>query len=295
MEIITLINPSRRGVRSLNEKKLMQKILTYLFMFVLLVSCQKQVSWPITDQNLNLVIVDGIITDENKIQSVKIYYSINQLNEVPVPVTSAIVSISNEDSTWTLAEESGNPGNYQTASAFPALLEKHYTLLIFKDEKVYSAKASIVPGTEFKELTYSKNDNDNLYHLDWVAEAFNADQPAMWEIIIDWSMVPGYEEIDPSSCRARLKYYTLPTLDVSEIFAPEMEKISFPAGTQITEQRYSLTTEHAQFLRTLLLETNWQGGLFDSAPSNGISNLSEGAFGFFGVCAVTSVFITVTP
>jgi len=273
----------------------MRKKIIYLILFVSLTGCQKQVSWPIADRNLRLVIVDGIITDENKLQSVKIYYSVNQLNEVPEPVDSAIVTISNEDSTWALTEQPGNPGNYQTSSAFPALQGKNYSLLIFKDEQVYSAKASMVPGTEFKELTYTKNENDRFYHIDWVAEAFNADKPAMWEIIIDWSMVPGYEETDPALCKVRLKYYTLPTLDVSEIFAPEMEKISFPAGTQITERRYSLTTEHAQFLRTLLLETNWQGGLFDSAPSNGITNLSEGAFGFFGVCAVNSVFITVTP
>jgi len=273
----------------------MKKILTVLFLFVSLISCQKATDWPVVAQNLNLVIVDGIVTDENKIQSVKITYSVNQLNEVAKPVTGAVVRISNEDSTWNLTEQPGNTGNYQTESAFPALLGKNYTLLIFKDGKVYSAKASMVPGIEFKELQYSKNDNDGLYHLDWVAEAFNADQPAMWEIMIDWSMVPGYENLDTSACRARLKYYTLPTLDVSEIFAPEMENISFPAGTKITERRYSLTPEHARFLRSLLLETNWQGGLFDSAPANGITNLSEGAFGFFGVCAVTSVFITVIP
>jgi hypothetical protein len=90
-------------------------------------------------------------------------------------------------------------------------------------------------------------------------------------------------------------FYTLPTLDVSEIFAPVMESISFPAGTIITERRYSLTPEHAEFLREMLLETSWTGGLFSVANSNVTTNLSEGAAGYFGACSVTSLSLTVTP
>ena len=275
--------------------EMMKKLLYILLCFTLFTGCQKETSWPIADSNLNLVIVDGIITDENKVQSLKVYYSVNQLNDTAVPVTSANVMISNEDSAWTLTEQPGEPGSYVTNHAFPALREKNYTLHVFKDDKLYTAKASMVPGKEFKPLQYVKNDGDGLFHLEWVAEAFDPEQPAMWEILIDWSKVPGYEKNDSALCTARLKYYTLPTLDVSEIFAPEMESIGFPAGTIITEKRYSLTEEHAEFLRAMLLETNWQGGLFGSAPANGITNMGGGAFGFFGVCGVTTVYINVTP
>jgi hypothetical protein len=90
-------------------------------------------------------------------------------------------------------------------------------------------------------------------------------------------------------------FYTLPTLDVSEIFAPEMEKILFPGGTIITERRYSLTPGHAEFIRELMLETNWTGGLFSLANSNVMTNLSDGAIGYFGACSVTSLSLTVTP
>jgi hypothetical protein len=90
-------------------------------------------------------------------------------------------------------------------------------------------------------------------------------------------------------------FYTLKTLDVSEVFAPAVEEISFPAGTIIEERRYSLTAAHAEYLRTLLSETTWQGGLFTTPSANVATNLSAGATGFFGVCAVTSLSVTVTP
>jgi hypothetical protein len=153
----------------------------------------------------------------------------------------------------------------------------------------------MVPGKTFPELIYKKNDDNNLYYIDYVASSFEAENPAMWEILIDWSFVPGYENIDPEACKKKLLFYTLPTLDVSQVFAPLVEQVYFPAGTRIVERRYSLTDEHAAYIRTLLLETSWQGGIFPSDPANGISNLSEGAFGFFGICAVNSISLTVTP
>jgi hypothetical protein len=79
----------------------------------------------------------------------------------------------------------------------------------------------------------------------------------------------------------------LPTLDVSQMFAPAMETVLFPKGTIITEKRYSLSTQHAAFIRALLAETNFQGGLFNSVPSNLPVNLSNNGIGFFGASAVT--------
>ena len=90
-------------------------------------------------------------------------------------------------------------------------------------------------------------------------------------------------------------FYTLPTLDVSEVFAPQMEEIYFPAGSSITERRYSITPGHAEFIRELLLETNWAGGLFNVASANVTTNLSNGALGFFGLCAVTQLSVIVNP
>ncbi|NTW34192.1 MAG: DUF4249 family protein [Bacteroidetes bacterium] len=127
---------------------------------------------------------------------------------------------------------------------------------------------------------------------------FNAYAPvryAMWEILLDWSNVRDFQNQNPDSCKARLLYYSLPTIDVSQVLPPEIEKISFPLGTTITQKRYSLTSEHAEFIRALLYETNWEGGLFDSAHSNLPTNISKGAVGFFAVCSVTSVSLIVNP
>jgi hypothetical protein len=56
-----------------------------------------------------------------------------------------------------------------------------------------------------------------------------------------------------------------------------------------------LNPDHAEFIRSLLSETSWQGGVFSSVPSNVKTNLSDGAVGYFGVCDVETKFLTVIP
>ena len=80
----------------------------------------------------------------------------------------------------------------------------------------------------------------------------------------------------------------MPTIDVSQVFAPENEKIYFPKGSIIWIRKYALSNEYAEYLRAVLLETKWRGGFLDSQPANVPSNFSNGALGFFSVCAVTN-------
>ncbi len=272
----------------------MKKYLTYLFLLSL-IACQKQTDWNLNTQASDKIVVDGTITNENKTQSVHITYPITQLNETPRPMTGAFVVVNDEDSTHIFTEDILNPGYYNSNSRFIGQEGHQYTLIINNNGKLYSAKSLMEPAISFHPLTYSKNTGDNLYHIDKVATSFNATQNAMWEVLLDWSAVAGYEGQDPQSCKARLLYYSLPTLDVSEVLAPQMEKISFPAGTIILEKRYSINPEHAAFIRALLSETTWTGGMFDSSHSNVPTNLSNGALGYFAACGVSSISITVVP
>ncbi|MEI7982506.1 MAG: hypothetical protein WCI71_12705 [Bacteroidota bacterium] len=273
----------------------MGKIFWITAILLIMLGCVKETSIAPKGPASLKVCVDAIITDEPGLQSVILTFPVTQLNALPVPVTGATVLISNEDSSWNLNEQPVGSGKYNSLSSFYARLQKNYTLLIGYGDRIYSAKAGMLPGTAFPELTYVKNDGNDLFHVDWVANAFSTENAAMWELLIDWSKVPGFAQLDSAATHARLLFYTLPTLDVSEVFAPQMEMISFPAGTKITERRYSITAEHAAFVREMLLETNWAGGLFNEAAANVTTNLSDGACGFFGVCAVTSLSVTVTP
>ncbi len=272
----------------------MRRLLFLTGLIFFLHGCVKETPWMLQDELPGKLIVDAIITDEVKTHQVTLSYPVSALNQASVPVTGAGVLISNEDSTWQMTEYPPNSGKYCTPASFFARMQKNYTLLISVSGKVYTAKATMINGSFFGELKYSMNKENNLYHVDWVANAFSTEKAAMWELLIDWSMVPGYEQLDSLENHARMLFYTLPTLDVSEVFAPMMEAVYFPEGSIITERRHSLTPQHAEFIREMLLETNWAGGLFTVASANVGTNLSEGAFGYFGACAVTELSVIVT-
>jgi hypothetical protein len=267
--------------------------ITYLFLLLALAGCVKETTWTSPGDAPRLLAVDAILTSERKTQVITINRPVSDLNDTAKPVNGATVLVHSADSTWNLTETPSGSGKYITPASFMALIGKTYTLNIFYDGAVYSAKASMVAGKTFDPLFYLPDAGGNLYHIDYVASAFSSSSPAMWEILLDWSAVPGYSGQDPSRCRARMLFYTLPTLDVSEIFAPVVEQVSFPAGTSITERRYSLSPAHAEFIRELLLETGWQGGLFPTQAANVSTNLSAGALGFFGVCDVTELSMIV--
>jgi hypothetical protein len=267
----------------------MQKLFTYLLLILLLSSCEEQTDWDLKTINNDFIVVDGIITNEMKVHSIILSKPVTGLNDPPEPVSAATVLVSSNQLTYTFHEDPLHPGRYLSDNAFLGIKNRTYSLLITSGNKVYSSKAVLAPPitkVEFVFLRYQKNGNDNKYRITWVANQYNPLKPAMFEILLDWSTAPGYENESPESCKAKLYYYALPTLDVSEIFAPTLEKVTFPYGTVITERRYSLTDEHAAFIRAVLLETNWQGGYFNTASANIPTNLSEGAMGFFGACGV---------
>ena len=90
------------------------------------------------------------------------------------------------------------------------------------------------------------------------------------------------------NCSATEYFYTLSTIDVNKTFAPTKEIIYFPSGTTLIRRKYSLSEKHQEFLRSLLMETEWTGGSFDVQHGNVKTNLSNGALGFFAVCMVLS-------
>jgi hypothetical protein len=273
----------------------MRKIYLYIILLVSLAACEKQTTWELQPARNNFIVVDGMITDEKKAHTIKLTFPVDQLNDVPLPVTGATVTISDPDSVYALTEQPANSGIYVTDANFIAKTGTLYTLRISYAGNEYTAKTHLLTGINFSPVQYVKNTENDLFHITYVASPFNAEKYAIWEILLDWSDVQGYQQSDPDSCKARLLYYTLPTIDVGQVFTPQIEKISFPTGTLITERRYSITPEHAQYIRAMLSETNWTGGFFDSAHANIPTNISEGALGFFSACGVETLYLSIIP
>ncbi len=267
----------------------MIKILNKYMVFLLtafIFSCEEVSEYEFGAEELNFIVVTGNLTNEKKAHEIIVNHPVNSLNETPQPVSGAGVFIYDGDSLHNLTEDLLNPGIYKTDGGFSAVINKPYTLFIDTDNNRYFATTRMLPATPFNPLKYAFDEEKQLFSIDSVNQAFDRDESAIYEIQIDWTSIEGYDTVEISKKKALLYYYTLSTIDVSEVFAPEKEIIYFPAGTTIVESKYSITPEHADFIRSMLLETEWRGGLFDVAQGNLKTNLSNGAFGYFSVSTV---------
>lgn len=273
----------------------MRKILILFVLAMVVLGCEEQTDiLPLPSENANIA-VDGMITNKMGRHTIKLSFISHTLSQNSIPVTGASVRISTTDTTTLLTERPQEPGTYETNFTFKANILNTYTLLISYQGKVYTAKAKMVVGLPILKTPTIKAKNNGLYHITWVARAYNANHPALYEISLNWGHLPAYKNLPESETSAVLYYYSLPSIDVTEILMPEIESVEFPAGTILVEKRYSLAPEHAEFVRCLLLETAWKGGLFDTAPANLPTNLSQGAVGFFGACYLTTASLLVLP
>ncbi|MDF1551226.1 MAG: DUF4249 family protein [Bacteroidales bacterium] len=261
-------------------------ILLFIFLSVCCLFCEEPSDYELNSKGLNFIVVNGLLTNEKKAHEIIISSPVESLNEKPKPVSGLEVYIYNGDSLFTLTENPLNSGIYKTSSDFRAVINRAYTLIIISSDSRYYASAYMLPTTPFNKLKYYFAEDQQMFTIDSVNQVFDLSESALYKVQIDWTNVSGYESLPESSKKATLYYYTLSTIDISELFSPEKEKIYFPAGTIIVESKYSLTPEHASFIRTMLLETEWRGGGFDVAHGNVETNLSKGAFGFFAASTI---------
>jgi hypothetical protein len=202
-------------------------------------------------------------------------------------VSNAVVSVQTQDNTFLFHEDTIQKGCYYSDEKFIGVIDRTYYLSVDYDNKNIHATATMIPVYQIDSvLLYTINPETNLFSINYVAQQVNINENAMYEIFLDWSFIAPYDTLSIPESTAKLYYYTLKTVDVNEFFAPLQQDIFFPKGTKIIERKYSLTKQHAEFIRGMLFETQWTGGFFDAAEGNVYTNLSVGGLGFFGACTI---------
>lgn len=253
-----------------------------VIILLLLVSCEEAIEWESEKIITHELVVESIITNEFKNQHVKLTQPKLLLNEEVIPISDAIVSFYDGETIYETTEYPTGTGNYYSNESFAVVINKMYYLYIQYNGNEYYAGDYLVPTTPIRPLFLWKDEND-FYSISYTT----SDLPSMLEVYLDWSHFDRTDTLYDGTGKAKQLFYTLNTIDVAQMFKPDKENILFPKGTVIVRKKYSLSPPHQEFIRSYLSETEWRGGYFDVLPGNTVTNLSEGALGFFGVCAVS--------
>ena len=248
---------------------------------LLMLSCEETIDWKLDTEDIPVLVVDGKFTNERT--SHKVTLSLTSQTDIHNfdPLSGAVVAISDGE-TYNLLTES-TPGNYYTQPEVQGVFGKLYYLYILYEQKEYFAVSYMIPVQPMDQLKYNPlPDNPNIYEIEFK----DTGDDSMIEYDIDWSHLPGCTNTD--ECKAMQVQYTINSIDVNQMFKPAKERVFFPKGSRVIRKKYSLNEEQQEFYRSLMMETEWRGGMFDVKKGNVKTNLSEGAIGYFLVSTVVT-------
>lgn len=250
-----------------------------LLLLTILLACEEAIDKSVLSQSENLLAVEGVLTNENRSHSITLSFPYQSLNGQAAPASGALVQITEGTTTYTLTETPAGSGVYQTP-VFRAVFDAVYTLHILHQGKEYFAQDSSVPVEPLAAIEYRKVNDQYQLVLNTTGSSANYVDHS-----IDWKNTTA---CSGSACEGRIVFYDLKTIDVNEIYKPAKEDFLFPVNATIIRRKYSVSPAYRTFLRSVLSETEWRGGVFDVERSNTITNLSAGAIGFFAVTTVVS-------
>ncbi|MEK6781660.1 MAG: DUF4249 family protein [Bacteroidota bacterium] len=256
------------------------RVMIAWLMCLLMIACEEAIDLPLASQELTTLVVEGILTNEKINHRIKLSHPYGIQNGNAVPASGAVVNIMDGTDSISLTEFPSGSGEYYTPQV-RAVFGKTYTLLIQYQGKEYLAQDSSVPVEPLQPLDYRKVEDFYTLNL------FEAGQNASFiSHDISWKNTTFCSS--GVVCEGKVVFYDLKTIDVNEIYKPGKEEFRFPLNSIVVRKKYSVSPAYKAFLRSVLSETEWRGGIFDVQRGNATTNLNEGAIGFFAVSTVLS-------
>lgn len=274
--------------------RLATSILATVLLITFFPSCQEKIDWELEMENELRLVVQAKITNERKAHEVKLSLPVYEINGMPEPVSGAEVFLSDGDGVIQLLEDPETPGTYLTDPDVQGVINRVYQLGIRVGEYEFGAVAQMEAVTPIRTPGYYMVQEDPpLYEIFFGGD----DEPSMVKLEMDWSMVPGYDTLPAEENHAIIYgfYFDQLTVDVNELFSPARDRVAIPPGTQVIITKESLSDGYAEYIRGMLSETSWNGGLFDVKPGDPFDNLSAGAIGYFAATTVLRDTVTFKP
>lgn len=257
-----------------------KNLIIWILVSITFTSCEEEFNWKFDNNPSDLVVVEAVLTNEKIPHLIKLNRPYQEQNLEPEAISGALVEISTTDDVYIALEQPIGSGMYYTDS-IRAVSGKDYKLTILYNSKTYTATASQPPVEPLATTNWYRQLSDGMYTIN--LNPFGG-SPNYIKYMIDWQSIGDCPV--PIDCQALQIYYDLKNADINEEFKPKQEQVTFPLGTIITRKKYSVSDDYQAFLRGMLSETAWRGGIFDAYPANPPTNLSEGAIGFFAVSTV---------
>lgn len=244
-------------------------------------ACEKSTDWPLESDGTARLVVEAILTNENKTQEVRLSLTYPDLNGAAPAVDGAEVYVEVEQVIYSFLPDPEQPGRYLSENPFAVVGGHDYTLHINWEGTEYTAVSRLSEVFPIPQPTFVAVGNTGRLRLGEFIPAFSPFEQAMYRIDIDWSQLDTAE-----LTRARIYQYTFSSIDMSQLVLPPRELVEFPKGSTVVIRKFGLNDDFAEYLRAKAIETDWSGAFFYSVSDNLPTNIPHDGLGFFSTCAV---------
>lgn len=246
-----------------------------------LAACEEATDWSLDSGENGKLVVEGILTDEFRLQNIRLSLSSDTLNGRVLGVGNASVEVEVNGEIIAFAADSSTPGLYTSEIPFAVLDNLTYRLQVIWQDELYTAASELSTVAPMPAIGFLPYANTDSLRFDDFAPLYNANQQAMYEMNVDWSHLTNDEDAE-----AKLLFFTFNTIDISALIRPVQDTVRFPQGSTVIARKYGLNDDFAAYMRSLAIETYWRGGIFYGAAASLPTNISNDALGFFSTCAV---------
>jgi hypothetical protein len=261
----------------------MKRFMLIILSISVMLSCEEIIDWQPEQTAEQKIVIEGILTDELVHQEIRLSGLMDDINGIATGISGAEIAVMGDDAIHQFAEDDFSPGLYRSLQPFRIRVGKLYTLEIDWNDKQIEAEAKAVASLPMRQFGIAGFEQTDSVFIQGLGVDYSAVEQAMYEFEIDWSSI-----IPSGKNRARLVHYIFSSINIGQLFGPEKDRLIFPKGSTIVVKKYALNEGFAEYLRSLVVETQWKGGFFEETNGNLPTNLSNGALGYFAVCTVQS-------
>ncbi len=260
--------------------KRLQQLWLWMIPLVFL-ACEEETQWVLDAGDNGQLVVEATLTNELRTQEIRLSQSYDLLNGEAPAVSDAAVVVEANGVAVAFLPVPQEPGLYRSESPFAVIDDLKYTLMVDWQGETYTASSELANVAPLPRISFRNFGKADSLTFGEFAQLYNPDQKAMYEMQVDWSHLSNHPED-----RALLYYYTFNSIDVAGLVRPARDTVFFPKGSVVIARKFGLSDAYADYLRALVIETEWRGGAFYSAAASLPTNISNGALGFFSACAV---------
>jgi len=260
--------------------KQIQKIAFMAAAALMLWSCGKVEFDPnIENQNKNLVVVEGQITDQLGMQYIKLSRTASYMDETsPTKIDNALVYVSTGDQTVTFTNTA--PGTYTPPTDFIGEVGKTYNLKILVEGKVYEATSTMGQALQLDTISSKNFEFDTKY---FEVTASFTDNPQKDEYFIFKYALNG---VLNDSIASWSSYDDVIANNVHFANTRIFGDISGTVGDTIVVYTYSTNKLYNSFIDAAQKSLQEPLPFMSQPGGETVTNISNGAIGFFLATAV---------